>query len=158
MALRRSKDHDNAGGRRTHAAAARRAAGLLMAVGGLAWIVKVLMIVGNEGTNTGDGAVGVAFILGVATMAGGFALAGVWAAWRMHPLVRVIGAVIGLVAFFVLFALLDSLAKTVLGDVGRSYMEDEWGIVVTGAAVIVLGALLVLGARRRGPPGDAAGG
>jgi hypothetical protein len=113
---------------------ALRVAAFAWLVGGAAWIVKILLIWENGGANTAEGVVGVAFIAGLAGLvvagaAGGFALLRRWGVWLATA-----GVVLGAVATFIAFNLVDSLLQAIVPASG--WFEEEVGIV--GAAVLAL--------------------
>lgn len=47
------------------------------------------------------------------------------------------------VAFFASFAVLESVAKAVVGDAGPSWLHDEAGILATAVAWLVVGLALL---------------
>jgi hypothetical protein len=110
-------------------------AGVLAVVGGTAWLVKLALIVGNGGTNTTDGLVGVLFdVGGIAIL-----LALVVRAW-FGPIGRLRHRPVAVLAFAVgLFAAIN--LPIGLGWVlfGRTWMAEELGILLTAVAAIIVG-------------------
>lgn len=118
-------------------------AAAMLAAGGLAWLAKLAVITATDGAVTSDGFAAVFFVLGVALMSlglGGVAFA--VSAGRSTP-VRVASAVGGLLAFFVIFVVLEGIAKSIAGGAGPSWFEDEVGILATGVVLMTAGLLTV---------------
>lgn len=120
----------------------QRAAAVL-AAGGLAWLAKLAVITATDGDVTSDGLAAVFFVLGIALMStglGGVAFA--LSAGRSLP-VRVVCAIGGSLAFFVIFVVLEGAAKSIAGSAGPSWFEDEVGILTTGVVLMTAGLLTV---------------
>jgi hypothetical protein len=117
-------------------------AAAVLAAGGLAWLAKMAVITATDGA-VSDGATAASafYLLGVVLMPLG--LAGLAAALtaRRHIAVRALAGVGGLLGFFVLFVLLEGVAKGLVGDAGPSWLPDEAGILATGAALAATGLL-----------------
>jgi hypothetical protein len=127
----------------------RRLAAVAWLVGGVAWLVKLTLILANGGSNTDEGIVAVVFLAGVLALvvagaASGFTLGGRWSTWA-----AVVGVPIGAAATLIGINLIDSVLKAIVPASG--WYEDEVGIL--GAAVIAL--LLGLALLGRGRSSDA---
>jgi hypothetical protein len=125
----------------------RRLAAVAWLVGGVAWLVKLTLILANGGSNTDEGIVAVAFFAGVLALvvagaASGFTLCGRWGTWA-----AVIGVPIGAAATLVGISLIDSVLQAIVPASG--WYDEEVGIL--GAAVIAL--LLGLAFLARGRSG-----
>jgi hypothetical protein len=90
-------------------------------IGGLSWVTKVGVIVATGG-----------------------AVAGFWlGSGRGLPL-RAAAAVLGLIGFFVLYFVLDTIARGIAGDRGPDYAADEVGILLTGIVALLASVWLWL--------------
>jgi hypothetical protein len=112
----------------------RRLAAVAWLVGGVAWLVKLTLILANGGSNTDEGIVAVVFLAGVLALvvagaASGFTLCRRWGTWA-----AVIGAPIGAAATLVGISLVDSVLQPIVPASG--WFDDEVGIL--GAAVLAL--------------------
>ena len=115
--------------------------------GGAAWLAKVAVIVATDGETTSGGVPGVLYLAGVALMVLGAAgllvrLTGRWFA-----------AVLGPVLAIAVFSVLDAVAEGLLGSAGPAWMQDEWGILVTGLFWLALALVAPWPARGSGPAG-----
>jgi hypothetical protein len=115
----------------------RIATGLVLA-GAVAWLVKLGVIVATETT---DGNIGttVFFLAGFFLLLLGAAALGVWLARKLHVALRVVAGVIGAIVFFTSMNLLDTGAKSILGDVGPNYITEEWGILAAAITWLLVG-------------------
>lgn len=120
-----------------------RWAPVVLLVGAVAWFAKMAVIVATDGRVDSTGAAAVFFIGGILLMATGATAVGLRLTRGRAGWVRSIAIVISLLAFFVSFVVLDSVAKPTLGQLGPRYMSDEAGILVTAIFwFLVAGALL----------------
>jgi hypothetical protein len=122
----------------------RRLAAVAWLVGGIAWLVKLTLILANGGSNTDEGIVAGVFLAGVlafvvAGAASGFTLCRRWGTWA-----AVVGVPIGAAATLVGINLIDSVLQPIVPASG--WYDEEVGIL--GAAVIAL--LLGLALLKRG--------
>jgi hypothetical protein len=117
-------------------------AAAVLAAGGLAWLAKMAVITATDGA-VSDGATtaSVFYLLGVVLMPVGLAGVAVALTARRHLVIRALAGLGGLLAFFVLYVLLDGVAKGLVGDAGPSWLPDEAGILATGMALAAAGLL-----------------
>jgi hypothetical protein len=101
------------------------------ALGGAAWVVKFLVILADDGGDAG-GLTAVLYLLGIALMVVGSAFLAGLVARRRGRLVLVAALVASPLVVFLSYAVLDGLAKAVVGDSGPGWLEDEAGILATG--------------------------
>ncbi len=115
----------------------RIATGLVLA-GAVAWLVKLGVIVATE---TMDGNIGttVFFLAGFFLLLLGAAALGVWLARKLHGVLRVVAGLIGAIVFFMSMNLIDTGAKSVLGDLGPDYITEEWGILAAAITWLLVG-------------------
>lgn len=120
-----------------------RWAPVVLLVGAVAWLAKMGVIVATDGRVDSTGAAAVFFIGGILLMATGATAVGLRLTRGRAGWVRSLAIVLSLLAFFVSFVVLDSIAKPTLGELGPSYMSDEAGILVTAIFwFLIAGALL----------------
>jgi hypothetical protein len=112
----------------------------LAAAGGAAWIVKFGVILVDGGGDAG-GVTAVLYLLGIALMVVGSAFVGRLAAGGRGRVVLVAAMALSPLLVFLSYALLDGLAKGVVGDAGPAWLEDEAGILVTGVFWLAAGLL-----------------
>jgi hypothetical protein len=124
-----------------------RALAGLAAAGGAAWIVKFMVILLDDGGDAG-GLTAVLYLLGVALMVVGSAFVGRLAARGRGRVVLVPAVALSPLLVFVSYALLDGLAKGVVGDAGPGWLKDEAGILATGVFWLAAGLLGRRGGRR----------
>ena len=131
----------------------RRLAAVAWLVGGVAWLVKLTLILANGGSNTDEGIVAVFFLAGVLALvvagaASGFTLCRRWGTWA-----AVIGVPIGAAATLVGINLIDSVLKAVVPASG--WYEDEVGILGAAVIALLLGLALLGGGRSSRAPSPA---
>ena len=108
-------------------------------VGGLGWLVKVALIWGNGGTNTDQGLVAVFFFVGLGGLVVASVAAGVWLTANRPVMVRVLAGIVGLVAIWLLFTLLDAVLSPLVRD--DHWFQQEVEIVVTALVGLVLASV-----------------
>jgi hypothetical protein len=111
-----------------------RLAAVAWLVAGVAWLVKLTLILANGGSNTDEGIVAGVFLAGVlafvvAGAASGLTLGARWGTWA-----AVLGVPIGVAVTLVGINLIDSVLQAIVPASG--WYDDEVGIL--GAAVIAL--------------------
>jgi hypothetical protein len=124
-----------------------RVAAVAWLVGGVAWVVKLTLILANGGANTDEGIVAVAFLGGVAALVvaggtSGFTLLRRWGTW-----VAVVGIPVGAAATLVSINVIDGVLQPIVPASG--WFDEEVGIL--GAAVVALGLGLALVVRKPVP-------
>lgn len=122
-----------------------RVSAAALAAGGFCWVAKFVVIAATDGATSGvpDTATAILYLTAVALMALGLAGLGVSLVIGRGRLLAPLGALGGLVAWWLTYLVLDAIAKAVVGDSGPSWMPDEAGIVVTGAVLMTAGLLLL---------------
>jgi hypothetical protein len=100
----------------------------------------------TDGEVTDSGLASVFLLAGVVLLVPGFALFAAWAAGPRRLVIRILAGVIGAIAFFVLFEVLDSIGKNFADD--SSYWQDEIGILLTAVLAAALAAVAFRGAQR----------
>ena len=125
--------------------AALRVATWAWLVAGVVWLVKVVLISENGGSDTTGGLVGVAFFIGVVALvvagaASGFVLLRRWRSWLGY-----VGLLLGVVVTLVGFVVLEGVLKAIVPADG--WFEGEVGIV--GTAIVALALGVTLSRRRR---------
>lgn len=116
--------------------------------GAATWFAKLGVIIATDGRVVSTGAAAVFYLLGFALLVLGSAALGVWLTRGLPAIVRGAAALVGAVVFFVSMNVVDSGAKAVLGDLGPSYAQDEWGILFSAILWLAVGLAVV---RRLGP-------
>ncbi len=116
----------------------------MLAVGGLCWVLKFIVIAATEGALNGTPATvaGLLYVTAVSLMVLGMAGLGVTLLSGRHWALRVLGAVGGLVGWVLSYAVIETLAQAVVGDTDPLWMHEEIGIVATGAILMTVGLLL----------------
>jgi hypothetical protein len=119
-------------------------------VAGIAWLVKLTLILANGGSNTDEGVVAGVFLAGVlafvvAGAASGFTLGRRWGTWA-----AVLGAPIGVAVTLVGINVIDSVLQTIVPASG--WYEDEVGILGAAVIALLLGLALLKRLRSSGAP------
>jgi hypothetical protein len=117
-------------------------AAVLALLGAVAWLVEVALIWGNGGTNTDGGVAGLCHVvglvaLGLALLAGGYATvanAPIWLRTVVSLATLALGAVV--------FTALDDAARALHS--GGGWLEDEIGILLAAALMLVFGVVVLL--------------
>ncbi|KAA1426408.1 hypothetical protein [Nocardioides antri] len=121
-----------------------RASAAALAAGGLCWVLKFVVIAATDGAVSGlpETLTAILYITAVTLMALGMAGLGVALLSRRHVLVRVLGAVGGIVAWVLSYAVIAAVVNALATDSGPSWLREELEIVVTGAVLMTVGLLL----------------
>jgi hypothetical protein len=121
-----------------------RPAAAVLALGGLCWVVKFVVIAATDGATSGvpDTVTGLLYISAVVLMSIGSAALVIALLAGRHPVLRALGGVVGLVGWWVVYLVVDAVSQAIAGDAGPSWLTDEIGIVVTGALLLTVGLLL----------------
>jgi hypothetical protein len=134
-------------------------AGVALVLGGAAWLSKLAVIVATDGRVAYTGAAGAFFDLGLLLMLAGSTGVGLRLTTNAETGLRIVGAVLSPVAFFLAFGILQGvvvglydLARWAVGSLGPDYVREEAVIVVMAVASLAAGAML-LGGLVRGSRG-----
>jgi hypothetical protein len=130
-----------------------------LVVGGVAWLLKLWVIVATDGRVVATGAAGAFFDLGFYSLIVGSTGVGLRLTMKLETALRVILAVVSPFAFFVLFGVfsgigyaLVAIGRLIVGDALPSYLLEEGGIFVSAVAGLVAGIWLVVDVVVRGVP------
>lgn len=116
----------------------------VLAAGGFAWTTKMAVIAASDGATSGiaDPVTSVLWITGVALMTIGTAAALVGLLRRRHLLLRVLGALGGVVLWAVTYTVVESIAMAVVAEgTGPVWLHEEIGILATGVLLMTVGLL-----------------
>lgn len=121
-----------------------RLAAAVLAAGGLCWVVKFVVIASTDGALSGmpDTVTGLLYMTAVTLMALGMAGLGVALLSGRHLVLRIAGALGGLVAWWLSYIVIEAIAQAIVGDTDPVWLGDEIGIVATGAILMTFGLLL----------------
>ena len=121
-----------------------RLAAAVLAAGGFCWVLKFVVIAATDGATSGapDTITSILYITAVSLMVLGLVGLGVAVTAGRHVVLRVLAGVAGVVTWVVTYMVVDTVAQAVAGDSGPSWLEDEVGIVATGAILMTVGLLL----------------
>jgi hypothetical protein len=131
-------------------------AGTILVVGGVAWLLKLWVIVATDGRVVATGAAGAFFdLLGFYSLLVGSTGLGVRLMAKQDTAMRGVGAVASLAAFFLSFSLFSAVGYTAL-DVGGavigvslpSYLLEEAGIFISAVVWLAIGLALLFGSVR----------
>lgn len=130
--------------------------GTFLVVGGVAWILKLWVIVATDGRVVATGASGAFFDLGFYLLLAGSTGLGVRLAINKEPGLRVGAAAGSLLAFFFSFAIFSGVGYAILAVGGLmvgisppSYLLEEMGILLSAVVWLLIGAMLVIGSVRK---------
>ena len=131
-------------------------AGTALIVGGVAWILKLWVIVATDGRVVATGAAGAFFDIGFYSLLVGSTGIGERLMANQEPSMRVVLAVASPVAFFLSFALFSGIGYAILAVGGvlaggslPSYLLEEAGIFVSAVVWSVIGVVLLFGSVRK---------
>lgn len=130
--------------------------GTFLVVGGVAWILKLWVIVATDGRVVATGAAGAFFSIGFFSLLVGSTGLGVRLTINQEPALRVGAAVGALLAFFISFAIFSGVGYAILAVGGAiagisppAYLLEEMGILVSAVVWLLIGAMLVIGSVRK---------
>ncbi|MDO8484288.1 MAG: hypothetical protein Q7S35_05020 [Candidatus Limnocylindrales bacterium] len=110
---------------------------ILAVAGGLFWIVKVLLIWENGGTNRYGGTVGLMFLIGTVLLSSATVL-WIWHATRGRSLLMRAGLVLGgLVALLLVTNLLSLVGYFVYFVFPVRWLAGEFGVILVAVAAII---------------------
>jgi hypothetical protein len=134
-------------------------AGTALVVGGVAWLLKLWVIVATDGRVVATGAAGDFFDLGFYSLMVGSTGVGLRLTMKLENSLRVPLAVVSPFAFFLLFGIfsgigyaLVAIGRVIVGDALPSYLLEEGGIFVSAVVGLVAGIWLVVDVVVRGVP------
>ena len=121
-----------------------RLAAAVLAAGGLCWVVKFVVIAATDGALSGtpDTVTGLLYLAAVALMALGTAGLGVALLSGRHLVLRIAGAIGGLVVWWLSYMVIEGVAQAIVGDTDPVWLGEEIGVVATGAILMTIGLLL----------------
>ena len=130
-----------------------RLSAAVLAAGGFCWVVKFVVIAATDGavSSTAETATGVLYLTAVALMAIGMASLGIALLAGRHIVLRVAGAIGGLVGWWLSYLVIEGIAMAIVGDTDPVWLGDEIGIVATGAVLMTVGLLLARPNSTRAP-------
>jgi len=130
-----------------------RISAAILAAGGFCWVLKFIVIASTDGARSGmpETIMVVLYVGGVALMALGGAALGATLLARHHLLLRVAGALGGLVAWWISYMVIEGIARAIVGDTDPIWLGEEVGILATGALLMTMGLLLARAATSRAP-------
>lgn len=111
-----------------------RPARILALTGGLFWIVKILLIWENGGTNRYEGAVGIMFLIGTVLLASATVL-WIWHASHGRSLLLRAGLLLG--GLFVLLLAINLLSLVGYFVFPGSWLAGELGVILVAIAAII---------------------
>jgi hypothetical protein len=134
-------------------------AGTALVVGGVAWLLKLWVIVATDGRVVATGAAGAFFDLGFYSLIVGSTGVGLRLTMKLENSLRVLLAVVSPFAFFLLFGIfsgigyaLVAIGRLIVGDALPSYLLEEGGIFVSAVVGLLAGIWLVVDVVVRGVP------
>jgi hypothetical protein len=132
-------------------------AGTTLIAGGVAWMLKLWVIVATDGRVVATGAAGAFFDLGFYSLMVGSTGVGLRLAMNLETSLRVTLAVVSPFVFGVLFAIfsgigyaLVAIGRVIAGDAVPGYLLEEGGIFVSAVVGLVAGIWLVVDVVVRG--------
>jgi hypothetical protein len=141
-------------------------AGTALIAGGVAWLLKLWVIVATDGRVVATGAAGTFFTLGLGLLLVGSTGVGLRLAMNQETSMRVVVALASSLMFFPAYMVfmsigyaLVAMVRAIAGDAVPGYLLGEGGIFISAVVGLVAGMWLVAGVtlRRvaRGPRGAA---
>ena len=131
-------------------------AGTILVVGGVAWILKLWVIVATDGRVVATGAAGAFFDLVFYSLLVGSTGLGVRLTMNQEPAMRGVAAVGSPVVFILSFALFSGIGYAILAVGGAfagisspSYLLEEAGIFTSAVVWLIIGVVLLLGSVRK---------
>jgi hypothetical protein len=120
-----------------------RIARVALIAGGIAWLLKLVVIVATDGADSGtaDAVVGMFFLLGFVLLLGGSTAVGLWLTRSRGPVLRIAAGLVAPLVFFLSMNLLDPAGEALVGDLGPDYVREEAGIFLAAVLWLTLGVL-----------------
>jgi hypothetical protein len=130
-------------------------AGTVLVVGGVAWLLKLWVIVATDGRVVATGAAGAFFDIGLYSLLAGSTGLGVRLTVNQETAMRGVAAVASPVAFVISFALFSGIGYAALAAGGAlagaslpRYLLEEAGIFVSAVVWLAVGLVLLFGSIR----------
>jgi hypothetical protein len=130
-------------------------AGTILIVGGVAWLLKLWVIVATDGRVVTTGAAGAFFDLGFYSLIVGSTGLGVRLTRNQEPTLRGVAAVGSMAAFFLAFSLFSAVGYAALAVGGAvigvslpGYLLEEAGIFISAVVWLAIGLALLFGSVR----------
>jgi hypothetical protein len=127
-------------------------AGTILIVGGVAWLLKLWVIVATDGRVVATGAAGAFFDLGFYSLIVGSTGLGVRLTRNQEPTLRGVAAVGSMAAFFLAFSLFSAVGYAALAVGGAvigvslpGYLLEEAGIFISAVVWLAIGLALLFG-------------
>jgi hypothetical protein len=134
-------------------------AGTALVVGGVAWLLKLWVIVATDGRVVATGAAGTFFDLGLYSLMVGSTGVGLRLTMKLETSMRVVLALASPFVFFFLSGIflvigyaLVAIGRVIVGDALPSYLLDEGGIFISAVVGLGAGIWLVVDVVLRGVP------
>ncbi len=115
----------------------RRIASTAAVIGGGGWLLKVFLIWGNGGENTGTGPVGYLSLIGWVAFALALGAAGYTLVERAPVWLRGVVALATPMLVLMVWELLDQVVKSVYP--GTSWLRDEVSVIIAGVIAVLMG-------------------
>ena len=130
-------------------------AGTILVVGGVAWLLKLWVIVATDGRVVATGAAGAFFDLGFYSLLVGSTGLGVRLTRNQEPALRGVAAVGSPVVFVLAFAIFSAVGYAILAVGGAlvgisppGYLLEEAGIFISAVVWLAIGLALLFGSVR----------
>ena len=123
-------------------------AGAVLVVGGVAWLLKLSVIVATDGRVVATGAAGAFFDIGFYSLLVGSTGLGLRLTKNEHPVTRIAAAVGSPFVFVLSFFAFDLVGRAVLGVAVPSYLLGEAGIFISAVVWLAIGLPLLFGSVR----------
>ena len=125
-------------------------------VGGVAWLLKLWVIVATDGRVATTGAAGAFFALGLCSMLIGSTGLGLRLARNQQPLMRIVlvlaSPLLFILAYLVFLGIgyaLVAIGRVIAGDAVPSYLLEEGGIFISAVVGLAAGIWLLAGVTLR---------
>lgn len=123
-------------------------AGAALTAGGVAWLLKLAVIVATSGRVTDTGAAGVFFLLGFVLLLLGSTGVGLRLTMNKPLPLRLLGVVLSPIVLMALLVTLGAMLGPLVGEAGPSYAREEANIVAIAVLSLAVGAMLLTHSRR----------
>ncbi len=134
-------------------------AGTALVVGGVAWLLKLWVIVATDGRVVATGAAGAFFDVGLYSLMVGSTGVGLRLTMQLETSLRIVLALASPVAFFFLSGIflvigyaLVAIGRVIAGDAVPGYLLEEGGIFISAVVGLGAGIWLMVDVVLRGVP------